>query len=262
MNTTVVQASGMPRRVGWTLLNALQLLFTVAWTASLIGPALLLRLLNGSCHWPLRMASRLWAPGLLHGAGVRLRIEGAQQIDWSKPHVLVANHQSMIDVCVLFRAVPVPLRFVLKQELARVPLVGRYARAMGMVFVERGRARSAALRLHQAVRQVQAGATLCAFPEGTRSRSGRVGPFKGGPFQVAIASKAAIVPVAIHASGDVLPAAGFRVRPGTITVRLGAPIGTADLRAGDRHALAEQARAAVTALLAQPRPPAVGSPAQ
>ena len=94
--------------------------------------------------------------------------------------VLVANHQSMIDIPTLFRAVPVPLRFMLKQELARVPLVGWYARTMGMVFIERGVTRSAPRRLREAVARVRGGATLVAFPEGTRSRDGSVGPFKGG----------------------------------------------------------------------------------
>ena len=250
LNTSIAQASPFSaRRVLWSACNAAQLAFTLAWTGGWIVLALLLRGLGGGRHWPLRMASRCWAPGLLRGAGARLRIEGLEHIDWSQPHVFVANHQSMIDICALFRAIPVPLRFVLKQELARVPLVGWYARAMGMVFIERGQARSAARRLRTAVRMVRGGASLCAFPEGTRSRNGTVAPFKGGAFQVAIAAGAPVVPVAIHGSGAVLPAAGFRVRPGTITVRLGVPLPTSQLQTGDRHALAQRAQAAVTRLL-------------
>src|SRR5690242_3859718 len=104
-------------RPAWTLFNALQLFFTVLWTAGWICLALLVRVLAGGRHWPLRMASRCWAPGLLRGAGARLEVHGLERIDWSRPHVFVANHQSMIDICALFRALPVPVRFVLKQEL-------------------------------------------------------------------------------------------------------------------------------------------------
>lgn len=236
-------------RLAWALFNALQLLFTLFWTAGWICLALLVRVLTGGRHWPLRMASRCWAPGLLHGAGARLEVHGLERIDWSQPHVFVANHQSMIDICALFRALPVPVRFVLKQELAKVPFVGWYARAMGMVFIERSSARSSARRLHAAVDVVRSGASVCAFPEGTRSRGGRVGSFKGGAFQLAIEAGAAVVPVAIEGSGQVLPASGFRVRPGRIVLRLGAPLSTRGLAPHDRGALARQAQAAVIALL-------------
>jgi 1-acyl-sn-glycerol-3-phosphate acyltransferase len=224
-------------------------MFTLAWTAGWISLASLVRLLTRGQRWPLRMASRCWAPGLLGGAGARLEIEGADAIDWSRPLVLVANHQSVIDACALFRAVPVPLRFVLKQEMARMPFVGWYARQMGMLFIERGSARSSPQRLREAVDLVRGGATLCAFPEGTRSRDGSVAPFKGGLFQVAIAAGVPVVPVALQGSGAVLPTAGFRVRPGTIRVRFGTPIATDGLAAGDRNALARQAREAVVSLM-------------
>ena len=229
--------------------NGVQLAFTLAWTAGLICIASLVRVVTRGQRWPLRMASRAWAPGLLGGAGARLRIEGAEDIDWSRSCVLVANHQSIIDVCALFRAVPVPLRFVLKQEMAKVPFVGWYARRMGMVFIERGTARSSPQRLREAVALVRDGAILCAFPEGTRSRDGSVGPFKGGVLQVAIDAGVPVVPVALQGSGAVLPAAGFRVRPGTIHVRFGAPIPTSGLASEDRNALARQARDAVVDLL-------------
>jgi 1-acyl-sn-glycerol-3-phosphate acyltransferase len=236
-------------RLAWASFNALQLLFTLLWTAGWICLALVVRVVTGGRHWPLRMASRCWAPGLLHGAGARLEVHGLERVDWSQPHVFVANHQSMIDICALFRALPVPVRFVLKQELAGVPFVGWYARAMGMVFIERASARSSVRRLHAAVDIVRAGASVCAFPEGTRSRDGQVGAFKGGAFQLAIEAGVGVVPVAIEGSGSVLPAAGFRVRPGRLVVRIGAPLSTQEMKPHDRIALARQAHAAVTALL-------------
>jgi 1-acyl-sn-glycerol-3-phosphate acyltransferase len=244
------------RRAAWGAFNAVQLAFTLLWTAGWICLALLVRL-SGARRIPLRMAARCWAPGLLRGAGARLQVEGLERVDWSQPLVLVANHQSIIDACVLFRAVPTPLRFVLKQEMTRVPFVGWYARRMGMVFVERGSARSSPQRLRDAVQLVRSGAQLCAFPEGTRSRDGSVGPFKGGVLQVAIAAGVPVVPVAISGSGAVLPAAGFQVRPGVIRVRFGTPIATRDLRNEDRNALARRARDAVIDLLHPPHAPRV-----
>lgn len=237
------------RNLGWATFNTLQLIYTVAWTAGCITLALLVLLLTGGLRrLPLRMASRLWAPGLLAGAGAKLRVEGLERVDFSQPHVFVANHESIIDVCALFRALPVPIRFVIKQEIAKVPFIGWYARAMGMVFIERGHAREAAERLHAVVALVRGGTSLCAFPEGTRSRDGSIRPFKGGAFQVALQAGVPVVPIAIDGSGAVLPASGFRVRPGTITLRIGEPIATAGLHAGDRHTLAQRAHDAVAAM--------------
>ena len=250
MSVVGVPSRSLPlRRAGWAAFNATQLAFTLAWTAGCICLALLVRLATGSQHWPLRAAARIWAPGLMAGAGARLQVEGADRIDWSRPCVLVANHQSVIDACALFRAAPVPLRFVLKQEMTQMPFVGWYARQMGMLFIERGNSRSSPQRLRDAVAVVRQGATLCAFPEGTRSRDGIVGTFKGGLFQVAIEAGVPVVPVAIEGSGAVLPSGGFRVRPGTIRVRFGAPLATTGLKSSDRNALARHVRDAVIDLL-------------
>lgn len=251
MSTHAARLRRMPALPGWlwTPLNALQLAFTLAWTAGLISLALLVRLLTGSARVPLRMAARLWAPGLLAGAGARLVVEGARRIDWSRPYIVVANHQSIIDVCALFRAVPVPLRFMLKAELAKVPFLGWYTRAMGMVFVARGQRHSAVESLRHASARVRHG-SLCIFPEGTRSTDGRVGRFKLGAFQVAVDAGTPVLPVAILGSGAVLPPSGFRVRPGVIRVRFGTPIAP-DPDAGPqaRERLAAAAREAVIALM-------------
>lgn len=236
-----------PLRWAWTAWNLLQLLFTLAWTGGLIALALLVQALSGDPRRPLRMASRLWAPGLLGGAGARFEVEGAERIDWAQPAMLVANHQSMIDICAMFRAVPVPLRFLLKKEMTRVPMVGRYARRTGMLFVDRGDRRAGIRMIHDATAMLRDGRTLCIFPEGTRSRDGRVGEFKGGAFQAAIAAGVPVVPVAIHGAGAVLPVTGlFRVRPGRIVVRFGTPLAT---EGADRNTLAATAQREVERML-------------
>lgn len=236
-----------PARALWSLWNALQLVFMLLWTGVGIVIVLAIGALARSPRIPLRAASRVWAPGLLFGAGARFSVEGADAVDWSRPYMIVANHQSVIDICALFRAVPVPLRFVLKQEMTRVPLVGRYARITGMLFIDRDSRRAGPKMLRDAAALLRTGATLCIFPEGTRSRDGRVGAFKVGAFQAADDAGVDVLPVAISGAGAVLPTEGlFRVRPGRITVRIGAPLSTAGK---DRQALAGEAHAAVVAML-------------
>jgi 1-acyl-sn-glycerol-3-phosphate acyltransferase len=246
--TSLPSLTRWPARLGWAGLNALQAMFTLLVTAAGFPVALLLGLLSGP-RLPLRMAAWYWAPLLFLGAGARLRVEGAGRVDWSRPQVLVANHASMMDIPALFRAVPVPLRFVLKREIARVPFVGWYARLMGMAFVDRGNARDAKRRLGEAARRLRGAATFAAFPEGTRSKDGSLGAFKGGALQLALDAGVPVLPVAILGAHGVLPPSGFRVRPGTIVVRFGEPIGTDAMSPQDRNALALRAREAVLALL-------------
>ena len=235
----------------WRVHNVLGFGFTLAWTAGWIALALALRPFSGpQARLPLRMAARCWAPGLLCGAGARLRVEGRERVDWSQPCLLVANHQSVIDICALFRAVPVPLRFLLKEEMKRVPFVGWYARATGMLFIVRDNARAGALFRRQAAALLAGGQSLCLFPEGTRSRDGRVGPFKGGSLQAAIDAGVPVVPVAVHGAGRVLPPGGFRVRSGTIRVAFGAPLPVReDGVPVPRQVLADRAREQVVAML-------------
>jgi len=234
-------------RWGWTALNGLQLAFTLAWSAGCITLALLARLVTGSPRLPLAMARRLWAPGLLAGAGARLEVDRGTLL-FDRPYLFVANHASIIDIPALFHALPVELRFIVKRELGRVPFLGWYISAMGMIFVDRGARSQALASVRHASTLARDGQSVVSFPEGTRSRDGRIGPFKSGAFLAAIEAGVPVVPVAIAGAGLVLPPSGFRVRPGAIRIAVGAPIATAGLSRDDRGRLAQEARAAVIAL--------------
>jgi 1-acyl-sn-glycerol-3-phosphate acyltransferase len=251
---TMEEAESAARRLAWGVHNALGFVFMLAWTAAWISLALLVLAVTRRRDVALRMAARCWAPTLIAGAGARFEVEGAEDIDWSRARLLVSNHQSIIDICALFRAVPVPLHFLLKQEMTRVPFVGWYARACGMLFIERDNPRSGPLLRRQAAALLREGHSLCLFPEGTRSRNGAVAPFKGGAFQSAIDAGVEVLPVAIEGAGTVLPPDRmFHVRPGVIRVRFGAPLPTRETAEPvTRQALADAAHASVQALLRRP----------
>lgn len=236
------------KRMAWGVINAIQLLITLFWTAPLISLALLIRAVTGNPNVPLRMAGWCWAPLLVTGALARLEVSGREHIDPDGPAIYIANHQSMIDVCALFMALPIPLRFMLKAELARIPFLGWYTRAMGMILVHRGHPGHIRRRLAEAAEMLRNGQSLAAFPEGTRSRDGSIGRFKHGVFQAAINAGVPVVPIAITGSGRVMPPGGFRIRPGRIRVKVGRPIETRQLDPKDRIALAEQARRAIERL--------------
>ena len=232
----------------WLPWNFVQGTFTALWSAAWMLLAIVVSLVGGP-RPVLAMARHGWAPGLLLGAGARLRVSGLERIDLSRPYLFVANHQSWIDIAALVRALPVPLHFLAKRELAAVPVLGWYIRAMGMVFVERRDPRAGRASVAQAAALLAAGRSVLSFPEGTRSRDGRVGRFKSGGFGAALESGAAVLPVGLVGARAVLPADGFRVRPGRIEVRIGEPIGTAEHGRDARAALARRAEEAVRALV-------------
>lgn len=227
----------------WPFINFGQAVFTVTWSAAWIFAALVVRLVTRDTRAPLAMARRIWAPGLLWIGGMRIeKVEGREKIDFSQPHFFAANHQSIVDILVMFHVLPVPLLFILKEELRRVPFLGWYVAAMGMIFIPRNERRRSLENLELCRRRIDHGHSILMFPEGTRSRDGRIGPFKPGIFLPAIDTGVAIVPMAIDGAGKIIPPGGFRVRPGPIRVAFGDPVVTADVERTERRALAEEVR--------------------
>ncbi len=233
--------------MGWLLLNALQAVFLAVWSVFWISLALVVTVVAGG-DAALAMARRFWAPGLIRAAGARVKVDPLPDIDWSKPHIFVMNHQSMFDVPLAFAHIPVNIRFVAKHTLRLVPFLGWYMAMTGMVFVDRSKRPQAVQSLFAAGERIRQGANILAFPEGTRSRDGRILPFKKGIFVLALEAQVPIVPIAIEGSGKVLPADGFRVRPGEVRVKMGAPIHTASRTAEDRDELMREVRDALISL--------------
>ncbi len=232
-------------RLGWFLLNSLQAIFTGVWSAVWITLAGVMTVLTFSREIALVMARKIWGPGLIWGGTATMELVPGAQVDYSRPHIFVMNHQSMLDVPVAFACIPVNLRFVAKRVLKYVPFLGQYMQMTGMIFVDRGNRAQAVESLRQAGERIRAGANIIAFPEGTRSRDGSILPFKKGIFHVAIAAQVPIVPVVAESTGKVLPRDGFRIRPGVVRFKIGEPIATAGLTEKDRDALMKRVRDAM-----------------
>ena len=190
--------------------------------------AIVARVVTGSASTTLRWARTRWSPGLFWAAGAWVEAEGLDNVDFSQPHVFAVNHQSMFDIPAMFVALPVNLHFVAKKELFSVPFLGWYMKAAGMIPVDRKNGPEAVDTLKRAASRVASGESVLAFVEGTRSRTGVIGPFKKGAFMLAISAGVPVVPVAIEGARRALPPDGFGVRPERIRIRLGTPIATAD----------------------------------
>lgn len=194
---------------------------------------------------------RKWSGTLLRVCGVDVTLEGADIIDPERAQILVVNHSSWFDVLALAAHLPGTYRFVAKKEIERAPLFGASLRRCGHIYIDReDRAKALASLEHAREILEKERPTIIMFPEGTRSPDGTVRPFKKGAFVLAIQTGVEVVPAAITGARDIMPKGTLKIRPGSIRVRFGAPIGVADMRLQDREALTRRAHEAVTGLLA------------
>jgi 1-acyl-sn-glycerol-3-phosphate acyltransferase len=177
-----------------------------------------------------------WATAILRSAGVRVRVHGEERMRSGESRVYVSNHVSWFDVFALASRLP-RYKFVAKAELAKIPIFGAGARAVGTVFIERENRKSAFESYRAAADQIRAGAPVVVYPEGTRGETYALRPFKKGPFVLAIAAGVPIVPTIIHGTIDVMPRRSWRVRPGDVDIHFLEPIETSGFGYDDRERL-------------------------
>jgi len=192
-----------------------------------------------------------WARDIIAAAGTPVELQGADRIPRNQPVVYASNHSSMFDIWALAATLPGSVRFVAKQELVKVPLLGRAMLAAGHVAIDRFNRARAFEAYERAAAVIRGGISAVVFPEGTRSRTGELLPFKNAPFGLAIVAGVPVVPVYVHNSFQILPKGGVRLHPRPIRVLIGEPIATAGLSLDHRQLLAERTRAALLALRAR-----------
>lgn len=198
---------------GLWALCVLVLSTTVFGTVAAVGS-----LLRPGSDLTMRMG-RIWSRSNLAAVGARVRYSGLERALSRQPCVYVCNHQSNIDIWVLIRVLPLKARFVAKQSLFRIPAIGWALAASEFIPIDRANRTRAIRSLDQAASKIRAGRSLVLFPEGTRSSGDLLGPFKKGPFHLALKAQVPVVPVAISGSSAVLPPRSMRVRPGPVQVR-------------------------------------------
>jgi 1-acyl-sn-glycerol-3-phosphate acyltransferase len=175
---------------------------------------------------------RWWAAVWLRAAGARVAIEGLEHLRAAAPCVVVSNHQSNLDPIVHLRALPLSLRVLAKRDLFRIWLFGPALRMIGMIEVDR---ESPDFRQidQAAARDLAAGHSLLAYPEGTTSPDGTIGEFKDGAFVIAVASQVPIVPVAIHGTCRIWPPGRTVIHHGQGRVVAAGPLLTTGLTQHD-----------------------------
>jgi 1-acyl-sn-glycerol-3-phosphate acyltransferase len=190
--------------------------------------------------------NRCWSWIILKVGGVSVAVKGLEHVDSRKQYIFIGNHQSNIDIPVLVRGLPgFQLRWLAKKELLRVPFFGWAMWASKHISVDRTNRLAAVRSLRKAGERINAGISVVVFAEGTRSRDGKLLPFKRGGFVLATETKTPIVPVTINGTGARLPAGAWRVHPGAVEVVIGKPIPVEGYGLGNLRLLVAGTRAAV-----------------
>jgi 1-acyl-sn-glycerol-3-phosphate acyltransferase len=182
-------------------------------------------------------------------AGIRYRVTGREHAPAGRAVVFCSNHESNVDPPVLYQALHRRLHVLFKAELTKLPILGRVMLAGGFVPVERDRREASMASIDRAAASIRAGNSFLIFPEGTRSRSSDLLPFKKGGFIMAIKAQAPIVPVAISGGRDAMRKGSWFVRPVLCRIRIGEPVETAGMSVDDRDEVIEVVRARIEALL-------------
>lgn len=171
-------------------------------------------------HWVQEAWSRSFFRLLL----IPVRVEGLEHIEPGKSYVFVCNHQSMFDVWLVFGWLPVIFKWMMKKEIRRIPLVGVALQAAGHIFVDRSNPREAIKSMSKVEEALRGGACTVIFPEGTRTKTGKMGSFKRGAFQIAIDLGLPVIPISISGCWNVMKPGQWWVNRCPVKMYVGKPI--------------------------------------
>ena len=207
---------------------------------------------TGSSYWLYRLG-RLGVRLGLFLAGIRLRVVGQDDLPGGRNFIYMMNHASNLDVPAVFLVIKGEVRALGKKELFKLPVLATAMRMGGFMPIDRSNRERAIQSMREAAGIARAGASFLLAPEGTRSRDGKLLPFKKGGFYLAIDSGVPIVPITVRGAFELMPPGSFGIRPGTIDIVFHAPISTSGLEHKDRSRLANVVRERIAAGLGEER---------
>jgi 1-acyl-sn-glycerol-3-phosphate acyltransferase len=182
-------------------------------------------------------------------APIRVRFQGRENADPTRAYVVVANHQSMVDIPVLHGWLGLRIKWVMKKELRKIPVFGHACESLGCIYVDRSDREAAIRAMKEAETFLDETASVIFFPEGTRSRTGALMPFKKGAFRYAMHARMPILPVTMKNTGTLLPCDSLDLMPGIAHVVIHPPVDIERYGLEDLDRLMEDVRRSIASAL-------------
>ena len=199
----------------WTLIISLSI---TLGTASITA-----RIFDSSGNTSHNIA-RIWCRLLCKLNGVKVEIKGLEHLLKNQPQIFISNHQGYFDIFALSGYLPVQIRWVAKSSLFKIPFMGWAMTAAGYIPVTRTDRKKSYQAFLKTVEKVKEGCSVIIFPEGTRSKDGKVGPFKKGSNLIATRANSPMIPVTIVGSGEIIKKGSAMINPGSVQIILSSPV--------------------------------------
>ena len=211
--------------------------------------ALVISIFGGSGRAVHFRCAAPWAKVILRVCGIHVTVHGLENVSPEIPRIYMCNHQSFFDIWTILAFLPVDFKFILKQELMKIPLLGPAMTRAGYIGIERKDPREAVKSIAVAAQRIKDGASVLIFPEGTRSPDGRLLSFKRGGFKLAFKSGCDIVPMVINGSHRIATKGSLRINKGSFSFRIGEPISLSGYGKKDIQRLMDEVHETIGATL-------------
>ena len=180
---------------------------------------------------------------------MRVKVSGREQVDESQSYVIVSNHQSHYDIFVLYGWIGIDFKWVMKASLIKIPFLGPACNKLEHIFIDRSNTQAALKSINEAKKRIVNGTSVLFFPEGTRSGSGKMLPFKKGAFKMAMDLNLPLLPVSIVGTEKILPKGTINLLPGEVEMKIHPPISVEGYDSGSMEKLMQETRRVIQSAL-------------
>lgn len=178
-----------------------------------------------------------------------VRVEGKKNINPNQSYVVVSNHQSDYDIFVIYGWLGIDIKWIMKKELRKIPGIGFGSEKVGHIFLDRSNSKRALESINEAKKKLVNGTSVVIFPEGTRSKTGEVGPFKRGAFKIAYDLNLPILPITLVNTKNILPTNTINIMPGRVKMVIHEPIDLSQYSDKEPELLVEEVKRKISSAL-------------
>lgn len=221
--------------------NSIVILWTILVTAFMAVMLIMISFITSDSNTSHRIG-RIWAKCILAFSNIKITVKGLSNLNSGSSYIFMPNHMSNLDIPVLQAYLPVQFRWLAKAELFKIPIFGYAMKRAGYISIDRSNRDSAIESLNKVAEIIRDGVSVIIFPEGTRSHTYNIQPFKKGGFILAVDSGVPIIPMIIHGTGKIMPKNQVSIKPGNVMLEISKPIESSNYTRETKNDLMKKVR--------------------